>query len=389
MQRSTNFASHARRRGFSLVELLVAMGIGLFFVIAVMSAYLSSQNAFKRTEEVSALQNAARTAFEYMGFDARQAGMLGCQMNGDKAPVNQMAANLLTDYLVPVQGFDAVDDPDYKATDITTVSKWSSNQTGSGGQTSIAFNSTGTGLPNGAANGSDVLILRGPTVSMPVRLTETANTGTATTTAKVEVLSNSATSCASGVCANSHALITNCSDARVVQVSGVNVSGNVGTLTLASPGMSGAGQFQTDRSEVFPLQTIVYYVGAGSNTSSLSLYRQTFNGTSNAGTREELIEGVETMQITYGYDKTPARDYSADDYLTADSVEDWSRVMSIRISLLMRPTEPLRAGFSSAASAAVNDITTTFPDKKYDRRVFTTTVALRNRVPYAPYSTTP
>ncbi|HEX5634075.1 MAG TPA: PilW family protein, partial [Gemmatimonadales bacterium] len=108
----------------------------------------------------------------------------------------------------------------------------------------------------------------------------------------------------------------------------------------------------------------------------------TFDGTVAGGTEHELIDGVDNMQLRYGRDTTtPAPDGIVDDYVSAREVSDWSRVVTVRMSLLLRSAEPL-AGVSTAASAVVNGVTVAFPDTRHDRRVFTTTVAVRNRTSY-------
>jgi type IV pilus assembly protein PilW len=69
-----------------------------------------------------------------------------------------------------------------------------------------------------------------------------------------------------------------------------------------------------------------------------------------------------------------------------DSVADWSRVVAVRMGLLIRSTVPIEADVASAlpTSAPVNGVTVTYPTtgSKYDRRVFTTTVAVRNKISY-------
>jgi len=186
-------------------------------------------------------------------------------------------------------------------------------------------------------------------------------------------------------------MVTNCQYTKLVQVNTVTAtSTTVTSLTLQGTGMAGTGQFVTGTSEVFPMQTLIYYVApSANNASTLSLYRHVFNGTSNTGTQQELIEGVENMQVTYGVDNVTSNanptipDYTADVYQAANDVANWSNVVSVRVALLIRPVTPLAPDVTSAASAAVNGVTATFPDRRFDRRVFTTTIALRNKIPYA------
>ena len=188
----------------------------------------------------------------------------------------------------------------------------------------------------------------------------------------------------SGFCVNSHALVASCTDARVFPIAAVDVSTGALTTGGTNFGASGtAGHFAPGASEVFPLQTIAYYIKASSSGSTTSLYRRVFDGDVAAGTEQELIEGVENLQLRYGRDTTtPDPDGKIDDYVVASDVGDWSKVVAVRMALVIRADQPVRADTPMAASAPVNGVSVSFPASapQFDRRVFTTTVALRNRL---------
>ena len=52
----------------------------------------------------------------------------------------------------------------------------------------------------------------------------------------------------------------------------------------------------------------------------------------------ELVEGIENMQVLYGID--PDEDGSANQYLTAATVTDWTTVVSVRIAILASSVNP-------------------------------------------------
>jgi type IV pilus assembly protein PilW len=237
--------------------------------------------------------------------------------------------------------------------------------------------------------------------SRPVRLNANANTGTNQTTFTIETVAASTGKCGdgttdkvSGFCANSHGLIANCTRARVFQV---GPAGSIAagappapsTLTL-SANMGLDPVYTTDKTEVFPMQTLVYYVKRSSSGTTTSLYRRIFDGDNAAGLEQELIEGVENMQVRYGIDTTmPDPDGIVDKYVeakgatAADSVTDWNKVVAVRVGLLMRSAMPVERDVSVAGTGAVNGVTVTYPGgTRYDRRVFTTTVAVRNKIAY-------
>ncbi|NOZ37984.1 MAG: prepilin-type N-terminal cleavage/methylation domain-containing protein [Gammaproteobacteria bacterium] len=118
------------------------------------------------------------------------------------------------------------------------------------------------------------------------------------------------------------------------------------------------------------------------NNRGQSIYALYCNG-------NELVEGIENMQVLYGVDTDYSRDYITDQYFTSNQVpnQDWSRVVTLRIALLASSVDER----ASAASAKTFDLlgTTLGPyngtvtgiasDQKI-RRVYTTTILLRNNI---------
>jgi type IV pilus assembly protein PilW len=130
--------------------------------------------------------------------------------------------------------------------------------------------------------------------------------------------------------------------------------------------------------------TAPYYCATASTIRYLinNAILQKITGTSscaaNSNSTNDLIEGIENMQILYGEDMLVLGNYDgwANYYVLANNVVNWEKVVSIRISLLavtlddnLTP-QPMPFTF--------NGITTN--DRKI-RRVFTSTIALRNRLP--------
>jgi type IV pilus assembly protein PilW len=96
---------------------------------------------------------------------------------------------------------------------------------------------------------------------------------------------------------------------------------------------------------------------------------------------EEIVEGVENMQITYGVDTDAIMDGTANRYLPAASfaptgASDWARVVSVRISLLLASAEDGMT--DSPQSYNFNGGIVTSADRRL-YQVMTTTLTLRNR----------
>lgn len=373
-----------RYGGFSLVELMVALVLGLVLTYAMINVFLSSKTAFRRQEQLNSVQQSVRMAFEYLANDARMVGHLGCYTGRSTGFTNNLAAGVLaTNYALGVEGYEYTNATAgaYTLTgnspnDDSTAAYWTLN-TATGGVNTIPV--TTIGGAGGITPGSDVLVVR-TVAGKPVRLT--ADTTAASTAASVENFasgkcSDGSTDKVSGFCANSHALLASCQSAGVFSVASIAGA----NLTLSS---AAGVAYPAATTEVFPMQTIVYYVKKSSSGTTTSLYRRTFDGDNAGGLEQELIEGVENLQFRYGRDTTATPDGVVDDYVTANNVGDWSKVVAIRMSVLLRAADPVEGDVAVPTTGKVNDVTVTYPStgSKYDRRVFTTTVAVRNKITY-------
>ena len=381
-----------RARGLSLIELLVALALGLVLVVGMASVYLFTKGAFTRQSQISTLQQSVRTAFEYLGNDARMVGHLGCFTGSTGNFTNDLSVtNIATNYGVGIEGYDYDNTTPGAFTlgsntpaNETNVAKWKVNTaTGPtmGGGAPINTLPMASISTAGLTPGSDVLVIR-TVVGTPIRLS--ASTVAAGSTASIENTGSGKCSTGvdkvSGFCAGSHALMSSCSAARVFRVTSVTSAGAMAMAAGIYP------VFDSATAELFPMQTVVYYVKQSSSGTTTSLYRRIFNGdpTVNASDEQELIEDVESVQLRYGYDSTtPDPDGAIDDYRNAQAVTDWSRVVTVRMSLLLRSATIVPKDIALPASAPVNDVLITYPTgSRYDRRVFTTTVAIRNKIAY-------
>lgn len=68
-------------RGLSLVELMVALVLGLLVVAGAIGVFLSNSQTFRATDNLSRMQESARAAFELMARDVREAGGSPCERN--------------------------------------------------------------------------------------------------------------------------------------------------------------------------------------------------------------------------------------------------------------------------------------------------------------------
>jgi type IV pilus assembly protein PilW len=384
MQRMNSKTPIYRACGFTLVELLVAMALGLILTLAVSSVYLFTKSAFSRQEQLASLQQSVRTAFEYLATDARVAGHLGCYTGATTAPVGLSATDLRTNFGLGIEGYEYNTGGTYTLASLSpantiTASAWNTNIDANG---TLSIPLTGAIDSTGATPGSDVLVIRS-VLGQPLRLKAAVAGGTKNISIESVAsgkCSNGTTDKVSGFCVGSYGLVASCTKARLFSVAAAASSG---ALTAVN---NVGDDFVADQSEVFPLQTIAYYVEQSSNLTTTSLYRKVFTGDPAVGAEsQELIEGVENMQVSYGVDSSPlVADGVIDSYQPASAVGDWKRVVAVRLSLLVRAADPAPGDVAVPASGVVGNVTVTYPSgtgvRKYDRRVFTTTIALRNKI---------
>ncbi|MCQ8105218.1 PilW family protein [Methylomonas sp. SURF-2] len=297
-----------RQQGMTLIELLIAMLLGAFLLGGVIQIFVNTKQTYRMQESLSRLQENGRFAMEFLTYDIRMAGFLGC-MSRVTSVTNTLnnATNYLFNFGIPIQG-----------------NNWDT--------------ATSTWLP--AADGSITSPLNGSDI---ITIRSVNPNGTMVTSH-------------SGINNCDIAIVSDCQAAAVFQITNFNAANN--------------NNKDYKGGELFLAQTTSYYIR--SNPGGIpALYRRRIRTDA-----EELVEGIEQMQILYGIDTDG--DSTADRYLTADNVADWNNVSSVRISLLARTIDNNIA--SQVLDYTYNGATVTPTDRRI-RRVFTSTIALRNRLP--------
>jgi type IV pilus assembly protein PilW len=309
------------QRGFGLVELMVAVTLGFIVVAAVGYLYLGSRQSFRNTENMARMQESARYALDTMARDIRMAGSLGCTSMNEAVPNFVAPAPGLTNALMITGGDTGTDPLGVPAATVPRVA--------------------GDALSVWGAQASSVTL---------ASLTAGANPY--------------------AYKANDILAVVTCRPAADAPP--------VGTLRSAPADLTTLPGAPAD--EVMEFDRFSYYIG--DNPAAVrSLYRNSVNDGA-----AELVEGVEDMQIIYGVDSNALDDdtvRAADQYQTASAVADWTRVVSVRISLLMAsPDNNLTAAAQTYRIDTDDDGT---PDAVVagDRRIyqtFSTTVGIRNRL---------
>lgn len=364
-------AALGRQRGVTLVELMVALLLGMLLTAGMIQVFASNRVTYEFNQGLSRIQENARFSLDHIAYTTRMAGYRGCL--SDVAFFN----NLYT----PSDFRDNLEDG---------LQGHNANGTGVGqAYTAGAVNPLPSTNPanwspalpaelnNRVIPGSDVLIVR--SVAGDAR-------------PLVTPFSDSAQLFVAGPhdFANGEILVaTDCQKASIFQLTnsaavgfGVNlVHSNAGGFTPGNDGPTwGPDQEYGLGSEVARLQTFAFYIGQGASgrPTLFQLRLQPITGTSSGFAAEELVEGVDTMQVRYGVDTD--NNGAVDNWQTADAVADWTQVLSAEVTLLARAADEYGSDIDSAnynlAGVQFNPV-----DDRRLRQVFSTTIGVRNRLP--------
>jgi type IV pilus assembly protein PilW len=355
--------SRALQAGFSLIELMIAMLLGLLVVAAAGGVFISNKRVYNATETLGRIQENTRVGFELMSRDLREAGGNPC--SSASVIVNQMSSggnDWWADWGNGIQGYDGDD-------------AMSGSVAGMG-----VF---GTGVGQRVA-GTDAVEINSA-LGGGIRVVDHAQPS-----AVVEVSSQGdiVTNDVLVICNMDYAFIF-----QVTQLPGANkIQHNAGTsLNCAQEfqfdepctggGASGAFGYcfvpgatpsaqcvgsSTSPAYVARVGSLRWFVGNNARGGT-SLYRATVTNRSNTVNPDtllgniEVVEGVEDMTVTY-------LEQGEDVYTGPAGVTDWSRVIATRVELVMEGTRGALTGREIEGT-----------DGEVLERTLTHVVALRNR----------
>jgi len=334
------FNSKPSQKGVTLIELMISMVITMIIMAGVVQVMVDNRQKFKLNDELSYIQENARFALDEIGRDLRMAGFNGC---GASANVANVVNGAGTDFYdgFGLGGWDgaeaSADFPAEFRDDLWSVNTASSpdavvikrvNSDDSFPVTEEGNNASAAVLKLGGAHDvqpGTIMVVVGPDCSQAVifQNTQTNNSNNAE-----QLQFNTGNSVSPG----------NCEKAYIVE--------NVTCDTMpANPDEEEIPKGST----VMMFSSQAYYIGASSIDASIpSLYRERVIEASNAATTtaEELLIGVENMQLVYGVDTDATADGVANRYLDADEIDgtsnkEWGRVVSVRVDLLLRSLDPI------------------------------------------------
>lgn len=333
------------QRGLTLVEVMVAITISLILLAGVMQIFLSSRQTYRVQDGLARMQENGRFAMQFLSNDIRMAGYTGCASKASS--INNIAQDATTaSFSGGIMGYEYPSLP-------------------------VSLTATNTLASADVVANTDVLVIKG---ASPTGVRLTGNMTVVNANIQVDPVT------AAGMFAAGDILfISDCGNADIFAATSVSNGG--GAITVAHAAASNTSvnlskTYQTD-AELMRMESSAYYIGTDATNNNIpTLYRRRLTSGSTM-VSEPLVEGVENMQILYGEDTDSPTDGSANRYLAAGTAGlNMTNVVSVRLSLLLRSAEDNIT--TQPQPYAYNGATITPTDRRL-RRVFTTTIRIRNK----------
>lgn len=373
-------------KGMSLIELMIAVLIGTILVLGLVEVFAASRTAYQMSEGMARVQENSRFAMDYLQRDLRMAGHFGCVNDQSHA---QTAGELQShfenidsplQFNVSLQGYEAAGTAPGDTVDLTAAAgNWS--------PALPAYIQALNPLP-----GSDIVVLRYLSPEGVPATTVSMTPGTTTINvdpAKWKTLTNN------GAADPRFMAIADCNFADVFEASTTPATG---TITVTNTGLN-KNDFTSDRysaspagqAMVYRAEAVVYYVGDGDAPGiQRSLRRARYVNSVATPLREELVEGIDSLQLLYGLDTSAAAGTTPTGYIQDQvtgaatkitSLNQWRYVGLIRVGLLAKsPNRAASVAPTNPPSALGVNFTVPDPYDGNYRTTYESTIALRNRL---------
>tara|TARA_R110002049_G_scaffold37970_9_gene118702 strand:+ start:23 stop:1033 length:1011 start_codon:yes stop_codon:yes gene_type:complete len=330
------------QHGLSLTELMISLLLGSVLVVGSVSLFAGARVTHRATEALSRAQESGRIAIDLLAAELRQAGYSAACDEPNNLLDNESEAWRAEVFDLSRAVFGWTGDPD------------------------------GLGLSNQLAD-TDALLVKHAAVSSGAM----ASGETATNHSSVNLTG------ASGVGEDQIVLIANTQGCDLFQNRSNDNASALSRGVGNNPGnkVPGSNAFSHAYDEDMDIQLFssnVYYVGRKAGHAP-ALWRKPFSR--GATPVQELIEGISHLLVCYGIDSD--EDELVDNHVAVDAVDDWERVRSVRLTVIAVGPNPGTAEQPQTVNIVDcdgDDETIDIPERRH-ATVFSTSVALRNRLP--------
>jgi len=360
-----------RVRGFSMVELMVAITLALIVTTGVISVFVGSRSAYQATSGTAELTDGGRFALNFISNSLRSAGYMACTTASRVQGILNAGSPMLYSFNEALEGYEAVGTGTGAAYAVApppvagdpTVTHWITSGVTPNLDPILA------GLP---LTNNDVLVVRSTLANAQAVYVSNIVDGTPSFNVNAQ----------GPLAVNQLAAISDCSKAVVFQITAVG-GGIVTHNAAAGAGANGAAAFPLSFSpgaQVTPIDTVVYFIGKGADgDGALFSYDLSAVSSGAAPGATELVPDIEAMQLLYGIDTSNTQTVSQ--YVTADLVPDFNTVMSVKVALLAASAPGSGHQLPGANTFKLLGTTVTVPVDTRARQVFEETIAVRNSLP--------
>ena len=334
-----------RQSGISMVEVMISLVVGLILLGGIVQIYVGSKTTYGFNNALAEIQENGRFALETITQDLRLANHWGCIVpNGKTGNENNVNNTLLT--------WSGYDDDLHD----------------------FVGNEAITGTDGDGINGSDTITIMGSkpnqaNVEVPFQPAATASviSGAVNSIEAADIILIAR--CGANYSSNATGTAVEADIHRVESISNTGTGGNqrdIGLFAVKSQ------EFLSD-AVIIELQTVTYSIEQNSQSGGRpSLWRTEFGND-----RQELVAGAENMQILYGIDAD--NDAYPNQFVTSDQVTAFADVVALRVMLLVQSSDEVLPTSEPQVYSYNGVDGIQAPDGRI-RQVFSTTIALRNRI---------
>jgi len=334
------------QQGFNLVEVMVALAIGVFLTAGASQIFLSTNKSNRMQDNLSRMQENARFAMHFISEDIRKADYWGGQC------VEQVLGSLANH----LDASDANYDPAVHEFNIGTLTGAISGTNGVESALNSSLDAPDTITLKGFFDGGSGIKIEQPMPAVSADLKVTQN---------------------SGIEQHDIVLVSDCRFGDVFEVTHINISGGNDNLVHNSGAVSdGPGNTENTLQKQYDTTAQVYNLsGNKSQTYTVAADTNGVLGLTRNG--DQVVADIENIQILYGRrqggEMAFTTYYAPASSLTATQMDE---VVSVRVSLLVvSPDDNLT---SAPRSYDYNGGTT--PADRRLRKIYTSTVTVRNRL---------